>query len=138
MRSWPARSVHFGRVDLRISECKRHAWRGGRPHQRDFIGRETVGFVYQVVEAAFELQGFGGLGAGGFDRSGVFVSQAFQGGGRERVFIAANPLHFGDEGVGIQFGRCLQLQARLFDAVFHTKPVQDGSAHRVMHFGYLN
>jgi hypothetical protein len=68
-------------LSSRIVKRKRHAGWGGGPHQGDFIGGEAVGFVDQVAEAAFELQGFGDLGAGGFDRARVFVAQAFQGGG---------------------------------------------------------
>jgi hypothetical protein len=47
---------------------------GRFPRGGDFGGGETVGFVHQVAELAFELQGFGGLPAGGFDGAGVFVA----------------------------------------------------------------
>ena len=52
----------------------------------------------------------------------------FEGGGRQRVFLAADPFHFGDEGVGVQFGRRSQPQVRLVDRVFHAEPVEDCAA----------
>lgn len=88
----------------------------------------AVGFVYQFAEAAFEVQGFAGLGADGLDRPGVFVAQAFQGGGRERVFLATYPFQFGSEGVGIQFGRRLERQARCLILVSISVAVEPDSS----------
>jgi hypothetical protein len=67
---------------------------------------------------------FCGLGAGWLNRLRVFVAQAFEGGG-ERAFLAANSLYFGDEGVGIQFGRRLKLETHFFDTVIHATPAQE-------------
>ena len=41
------------------------------PEEGDFVGGQAVGFVDEVAELAFELQGFGGLSACRFDGAGV-------------------------------------------------------------------
>jgi hypothetical protein len=66
-RGWQTTRRHF------MSE--RHPWRRGVPHQFHFFGREAVGLVDEVAEGAFELQGFGGAGAGGVDAVRVFGTQ---------------------------------------------------------------
>ena len=43
-------------------------------------------------------------------------------GGGERVFLAADALYLGDEGVGVEFGQGLQLVGGLFDGVFDAEP----------------
>ena len=99
------------------------------PEAGEFARRQAVGCVNEVAQTFFEQKCFAPLSAGGFDRSRGFVSQALEPGGRERVILAANSFHFGDECVGIQFGGGLELQAGLFDAVLDAKPVEEGSAH---------
>jgi hypothetical protein len=68
----------------RLSSCcrYRHPRRRGLPHQGDFLGRQTVGFVDNVADFAFKAQGFGGEGAGGVDGSGVFLPEVRQRGRR--------------------------------------------------------
>lgn len=106
---------------------KRHPrWRGG-PHQLHFLGREAVGLVDEVAEGAFEVEGFSGEGAGGFDAVRVFGTQGGEAGGGERLALAAQFLHFGDEGVGVEVGEGLEFLAGLLDGVFHAQPVEHGA-----------
>ncbi len=60
----------------------RHPRRGGLPHQADFLGRQAVGFVDEVADIVFQVQGFGGEGAGWVDGSGVFRPEVRQRGRR--------------------------------------------------------
>lgn len=51
-------------ADTTLNSCPshdRHPRRGGVPHQLHFCGGESVGFVDEVAEGAFELGGFDGL-----------------------------------------------------------------------------
>jgi len=52
------------------------------PHQGDFFGREAVGFVDEIADFVFQVQGFGGKGAGGVDGSGIFLPKVRQRGRR--------------------------------------------------------
>ena len=70
------------------------------------------------------FRGFGGEGAGGVDGAGVFGAQAVDAGGGQRQFLAADALHFGYPGVGIEVGCGEKLVAGLFDGVFHSQPVE--------------
>ena len=66
------------------------------PEEGDFIGGQAVGFVDEVAQAVFQQQGFACLIAGGFDRPRVFVAQALEPGGRERVLLcreSVSPRH---------------------------------------------
>jgi hypothetical protein len=60
------------------------------PQDGDFVGGEDVGLVDEVGELAFEVEGFGGLGAGRFDGADVFVAEAFECGDGEGIFLAAD------------------------------------------------
>ena len=60
------------------------------PDEGDFGGGEGVGLVDEVAELPFELEGFGGEGAGGLDGAIVFGPEVFDAGSRERVFLAAD------------------------------------------------
>ena len=74
--------IHSSQLYVDLSEIDWHSGWGGFPHEGDFVGGQAVGFVHQVAQPAFELQGFGRLNAGRFDRSGVLVSEALECGGR--------------------------------------------------------
>jgi hypothetical protein len=52
---------------LVATRLKWHSGWGDLPNEGDIIGSETVGFVDEIAESAFELESFGGLDAGGFD-----------------------------------------------------------------------
>ena len=45
-------------------------------------------------------------------------------GGGQRLFLAADALHFAYPGVGIEVGYGEKLVAGLFDGVFHPQPVE--------------
>ena len=78
---------------LRISSswpCYRHPGRGGLPHQGDFFGRQAVGFVHQVADFVFQVQGFGRKGTGRLDRSSVFVAEIRQPGRRQALLSVFN------------------------------------------------
>ncbi len=78
-----------GRLDGRAARgirfealcSKRHPGRGGLPEEGDFGGCESVGFVDEVADLAFQDEGFGGEGAGGFDSSGVLFAEVLERGG---------------------------------------------------------
>jgi len=78
----------------------------------------------ELAEGALKFQGFGGEGAGGGDGAGVFVPQRVQAGGGQRVFLAADALHFGYPGVRIEVGCGEELVAGFFNRVFHAQPVE--------------
>lgn len=59
---------------------KRHARRGGGPHEGDFVGGKAVGGVHQIAQAAFEGLGFEGEKPG--EGADVLIAQVFQLGGR--------------------------------------------------------
>jgi hypothetical protein len=83
--------------------------------------------VDEVAEGAFELQRFGGEGAGGVDAVCVFGAQGGEAGSSEGMLLAAQFLHFGDKGVRIEVGQGLEFLAGLFNGVFHAQPVEHGA-----------
>jgi hypothetical protein len=92
-----------------------------------FFGREAVGLVDEVAEGAFERQHFSGESAGRVDAVRVFGAQGGEAGGGEGLLLAAQFLHFGDEGVRIEVGEGLEFLTGLLDGVFPAQPVKHGA-----------
>jgi hypothetical protein len=65
-----------------------------------------------------QVQAVGGEGAGGFDSAGELVAQGEQAGGGQRLVLALRFQLFSVSAC------CFLLVAGLFDAVFHSQPVE--------------
>ena len=105
------------------------------PEEGDFFGREGVGFVDEVADVALQLQGLGGERAGRLDGAGVFLAEVVERGDRERILLAADFFHLGDECVGIEVHRGLKLLAGFGDVVLDTKPIEKLALCSVHVFG---
>ncbi len=61
-------------------------------HMRSIsAGVGAADLVDEVAEGALQLEGFGGTGAGGMDRAGVFVPQCVDSGGGYWSCLAVAP-----------------------------------------------
>jgi hypothetical protein len=57
----------------------------------------------------------------------VLVAQGVEAGGGQGLLLATDALYFGDPGVGVRLGQGEELVAGLFDAVFHSQPVEQSA-----------
>ena len=69
---------------------------------------------------------------------GVLAPQGAEAGGRQGLLLATDALYFADPGVGVQLGQREKLVAGLFDAVFHSQPVEQPALSLLLAGGEFN